>query len=264
MSYMRAFPLGLRRRDRNADDLSFQKSPKLGRKPKPPTLVTQNRNAVAAVSPSSLPLQNAAISSATNLLAAVNDISWSPAVSASDGPRPSLTLPQQNGRPRSRTAPSTPVIEPKLIAELPGSLLQENQGFPIGPQTVEPKDRLGVERNPSSVFLGFPTIPQLHQSPQEGTYSGHKRSASESHASHNHPSRGSRRVSTPPMTGKLPAEPHHTDLPMRRASSNGSPRDVKGTNTVFQKTSPSIRPAADAFTKDQNQEYAPLNVSQSS
>jgi hypothetical protein len=68
-------------------------------------------------------LQDAAVKSATSLIAVVNDMLRSPPPSARLPPRPSSLAPTY-GRPRSRTAPSTPLVEaPAQPApvELPGS-----------------------------------------------------------------------------------------------------------------------------------------------
>ncbi|KAF2501443.1 hypothetical protein BU16DRAFT_522417 [Lophium mytilinum] len=72
-------------------------------------------------------LHNAAlssVSSASNLLAVVNEMLRSPALTGSACPRSPLHKPLP-GRPRSISLPPTPDI-----VELPGSLLLVNQGFP--------------------------------------------------------------------------------------------------------------------------------------
>ena len=69
-------------------------------------------------------LQDAAVKSATSLIAVVNDMLKSPLASARLPPQSSSLAPN-HGRPRSRTAPSTPLVEaptqPPLV-ELPGSI----------------------------------------------------------------------------------------------------------------------------------------------
>lgn len=73
--------------------------------------------------------QNAAaqmVHSASNLLAVVNDMLRSPALSAGVCPRSAEIHKPLPSRPRSISMPSTP--EPPV--ELPGSILLENQGFP--------------------------------------------------------------------------------------------------------------------------------------
>lgn len=100
-------------------------TPREQRKPSPlnQTVAPNNANSIFrnALDPAAV-LHDAA-SSATNLLAAVNDMLKSP-VLASFHRRSILDKPLP-GRPRSYTAPPTPTI-----AELPGSILLENQGFP--------------------------------------------------------------------------------------------------------------------------------------
>lgn len=69
-------------------------------------------------------LQDAAVKSATSLIAVVNDMLRSPPATARFPPQPSSLAPH-HGRPRSRTAPSTPLVEaPARPApvELPGSI----------------------------------------------------------------------------------------------------------------------------------------------
>lgn len=68
-------------------------------------------------------LQDAAVKSATSLIAVVNDMLRSPLASARLPP-PSSTLAPSYGRPRSRTAPSTPLVEAPshTLVELPGSI----------------------------------------------------------------------------------------------------------------------------------------------
>jgi hypothetical protein len=68
-------------------------------------------------------LQDAAVKSATSLIAVVNDMLRSPLASARLPP-PSSTLALPQGRPRSRTAPSTPLVEmpSHSLVELPGSI----------------------------------------------------------------------------------------------------------------------------------------------
>lgn len=68
-------------------------------------------------------LQDAAVKSATSLIAVVNDMLRSPLASARLPP-PSSTLAPTHGRPRSRTAPSTPLVELPVqpLVELPGSI----------------------------------------------------------------------------------------------------------------------------------------------
>lgn len=76
-------------------------------------------------SPLSSPYNARRISSTSNLMALFNDLLRSPTLSAAAYPRsPSIQKPLPT-RPRSSSVPS-----PDLPVELPGSLLQQNQGFP--------------------------------------------------------------------------------------------------------------------------------------
>ncbi|KAL9080303.1 MAG: hypothetical protein Q9157_000890 [Trypethelium eluteriae] len=165
------------------------KSPKQGRKPNPLTLApAENPKSLIALSPGSFALQDAAVSSATNLLAVVNDILWSPPLSAAALPRSPIYPSLPSGRPRSHTAPSTPG-ETSHIAELPGSLLQENQGYPINHRTSEGRARLGPEKTPPGLNLGF-DVEKLNTSlRQSGNVSKHRRSASENNAVAKHRSK---------------------------------------------------------------------------
>ncbi|KAI9710582.1 MAG: hypothetical protein M1820_002718 [Bogoriella megaspora] len=163
---------------RNGITKMLQKSPKIGRRPKPLALAPLQDPNSSTLNPSSLALQDAAVNSATHLLAVVNDILRSPPLSGG-APRSPLSQTFQNGRPRSHTAPPTPVAEINLIAELPGSLLQENQGFPKT-HFASGRIALGLEKTPPGVLLGFD---RPKTSPPESALSfRHRRSVSETNA----------------------------------------------------------------------------------
>lgn len=83
-------------------------------------------NELFATSPLSSPYNGALLSSTSNLMAIFNDMLRSPASSADTCPRSASLHKALPTRPRSSSAPSTP----DLPVELPGSLLQRNQGFP--------------------------------------------------------------------------------------------------------------------------------------
>ncbi|KAF2470306.1 uncharacterized protein BDR25DRAFT_343082 [Lindgomyces ingoldianus] len=105
-------------------------TPRPGRH-RPPnlTIIPDYGNHHTCLSPSSA-LQNAALfNSASNLLAVVNDMLRSPALSATACPRSAEIHKPLPSRPRSISLPSTP----ELPVELPGSILLENQGFPSPP-----------------------------------------------------------------------------------------------------------------------------------
>jgi hypothetical protein len=157
--------------------------------------------AASDASPYGRPLHPTAVldhaaSSATNLLAIVsdlNDLLHSPVLSSfhrSVGPSPvDKPLPL---RPRSFTAPPTP-----SIAELPGSILLENEGFPL---TVEPFELDGnfddMRRTRFGFSAGFATdrnapeanlIERPQTAPREILAHGphHKKSLSENMAKAN-------------------------------------------------------------------------------
>jgi len=113
-------------------------------------------------------LQDAAVKSATSLIAVVNDMLRSPPATARFPPQLSSLAPH-HGRPRSRTAPSTPLVEaPARPApvELPGSipdrpLASYHQSFDgkmetrmsQGPRHEQPRKRA---RRPSHPWLHLP------------------------------------------------------------------------------------------------------------
>ncbi|KAF2175593.1 hypothetical protein K469DRAFT_702118 [Zopfia rhizophila CBS 207.26] len=109
-------------------------APRLGHRPRPPnlTIIPDYNNHNACLAPASA-LHNAAlssVSSASNLLAVVNDMLRSPAMSASVCPGSAEIHKPLPSRPRSISLPSTPELLP---AELPGSILLDNQGLPSPP-----------------------------------------------------------------------------------------------------------------------------------
>lgn len=80
-----------------------------------------------ATSPLSSPSYNARrVSSTSNLMAIFNDMLRSPALGSGGWPRSASVHNAMPTRPRSNSVPSSP----DLPVELPGSLLQQNQGFP--------------------------------------------------------------------------------------------------------------------------------------
>ncbi|KAF2459515.1 hypothetical protein BDY21DRAFT_370238 [Lineolata rhizophorae] len=106
------------------------------RRQKPPNLEVPNSRRDPfgnVVTPASIVLHDAVLS----ICAVVNDQLRSP--SRTNLSRPSVDKPLP-GRPRSLTAPSSPAQGQPAIAELPGSLLLENQGFPKGVVVVEDVD----------------------------------------------------------------------------------------------------------------------------
>ncbi|KAF2242024.1 hypothetical protein BU26DRAFT_163920 [Trematosphaeria pertusa] len=110
--------------------IEAKSSPSSGRR-RPPNLTIippdYNKNHLSCLTPASAHHNAALVHSASNLLAVVNDMLRSPALSATVCPRSSASIHKPlPSRPRSVSLPSTP----DLPAELPGSILLENQGFP--------------------------------------------------------------------------------------------------------------------------------------
>lgn len=79
------------------------------------------------MSPVSSPYRSTLTNAASNLQSAFNDMLRSPAPGLTACTRPGSIHKPLPGRPRSFSLPSSP----GLPAELPGSILQENQGFPL-------------------------------------------------------------------------------------------------------------------------------------
>ncbi|UPX19603.1 uncharacterized protein EKO05_0009861 [Ascochyta rabiei] len=80
----------------------------------------------SASSPLSSPYNVRRVSSTSNLMAIFNDMLRSPSFGAAAWPRSASVHKSLSTRPRSSSVPSSP----DLPVELPGSLLQQNQGFP--------------------------------------------------------------------------------------------------------------------------------------
>ncbi|KAF1843913.1 uncharacterized protein K460DRAFT_153963 [Cucurbitaria berberidis CBS 394.84] len=86
-----------------------------------------------AFSPVAAPYNAALANAASTLQVAFNEMLRSPAPGASACTGTELLQKPLPSRPRSISAPSTPI----LPAELPGSLLQDNQGFPSGSSPLD-------------------------------------------------------------------------------------------------------------------------------
>ncbi|KAF2024702.1 hypothetical protein EK21DRAFT_78183 [Setomelanomma holmii] len=95
-------------------------------------IVTDNKQVV--LNSRSSTYNVALVSAASNLQAVFNDILRSPAPFVATCPRSASVLKPLPSRPRSLSLPSSP----KLPVELPGSILQENQGFPPCATTENP------------------------------------------------------------------------------------------------------------------------------
>ncbi|KAH7095175.1 hypothetical protein FB567DRAFT_21922 [Paraphoma chrysanthemicola] len=99
--------------------------PKSGRK-RPSDLKILTEKKQVALSPQSAQYNVALVSAASNLQGVFDDMLRSPAPFLAACPRSASLLKPLPQRPRSLSLPSTP----DSPAELPGSILQENQGFP--------------------------------------------------------------------------------------------------------------------------------------
>lgn len=104
---------------------SCKDTQKARRRPSNLTIIPPDHQQFAS-SPLSSPCNVARVSSTSNLMAIFNDMLRSPALSVGACPRSASVLKPLPTRPRSSSVPSTP----DLPVELPGSLLQHNQGFP--------------------------------------------------------------------------------------------------------------------------------------
>ncbi|KAF2201518.1 hypothetical protein GQ43DRAFT_471704 [Delitschia confertaspora ATCC 74209] len=102
-------------------------TPRPQRRPRPPNITIPDYNNHSYLFTPGSALHHAAlhsVSSASHLLAVVNDMLRSPALAAGACPRSGVHKPLP-GRPRSISLPATPDLP-----ELPGSLLLDNQGLP--------------------------------------------------------------------------------------------------------------------------------------
>jgi len=120
----------------------------------------------------SVALHDAAVQSATSLMAVVNDMLQSPHVSAHLSSQQRSGLAPMYGRPRSRTAPSTPLVEAPGVSpvELPGSLLAGKKSLKSLHQSIDGKSVHQSVQSTTNGALGAAII-RPHSSPQQPTYS---------------------------------------------------------------------------------------------
>ncbi|KAH7085521.1 hypothetical protein BKA63DRAFT_499767 [Paraphoma chrysanthemicola] len=109
----------------SSNGVEAKSTPKSGRK-RPSDLKILTENKQIALSPQSAQYNVALVSAASNFQGVFNDMLRSPAPFLAACPRSASLLKPLPKRPRSLSLPSTP----DSPAELPGSILQENQGFP--------------------------------------------------------------------------------------------------------------------------------------
>lgn len=98
---------------------------KVRRRPSDLIIIPPDHQALTS-SPLSSPYNAPLLSSTSNLMAIFNDMLRSPTLSAGPWPRSASVHKPLPTRPRSNSVPASP----DLPVELPGSLLQRNQGFP--------------------------------------------------------------------------------------------------------------------------------------
>ena len=177
------------RRSLSTNSGFVQNTSKTGRKPKPLTLLGLD----------SFPtIQYDAANSITDFQSIMDETAPSPS-SLSSTPHLSLHPALRNSRSRSHTAPPTPIGEIPFIAELPGSLLQENEGYPATHQMSGDILLLGSEKMPPTFSNGL-SLNSSNTSPQlSGSVANHKRSASENSAILTHNTQQKRDSSLPPI-----------------------------------------------------------------
>ncbi|KAK0290199.1 hypothetical protein LTR91_006388 [Friedmanniomyces endolithicus] len=119
----------------------------------------------------SIALHDAAVQSATNLMAVVNDMLQSPHVSAHLSAQRRNALSPMYCRPRSRTAPPTPLFEAPCTdaVELPGSLLAGRNSIISLHKSIDGDGVCDPIQLPTTTALGA-TIKRPHSSPQQATY----------------------------------------------------------------------------------------------
>ncbi|KAK5724139.1 hypothetical protein LTR17_013615 [Elasticomyces elasticus] len=120
----------------------------------------------------SVALHDATVRSATNLMAVVNDMLQSPQVAAHLSAQQERNLTPMYGRPRSHTAPCTPLVEAPCAepAELPGSLVAGQKSMASLRQVADGKYDYPSEQASSNLYLGA-GISRPRSSPQQPTYS---------------------------------------------------------------------------------------------
>ncbi|KAF3005191.1 hypothetical protein E8E13_010723 [Curvularia kusanoi] len=107
-----------------SNNAEAQDSQTARRRPSNLSIVPPDHQQVAS-SPLSSPYNVARISSASNLMSIFNDMLRSPALSAGASLKSASAHNLRPARPRSASAPWTP-----NLPELPGSILQQNEGYP--------------------------------------------------------------------------------------------------------------------------------------
>ena len=152
----------------------FQGSSKAYKRPKTLSLggASQPISKHSSRTTDSIALHDAAVQSATSLMAVMSDMLRSPPLSAHIfGPDNSDRLKPMPSRPRSHTAPPTPLVEAPTVepAELPGSFPKEKEPYLPLYQSDDRKNRDAFVCSPTRASLGAPII-RPHSSPQEATY----------------------------------------------------------------------------------------------
>ncbi|KAK4896303.1 hypothetical protein LTR27_005826 [Elasticomyces elasticus] len=118
----------------------------------------------------SVALHDATVRSATNLMAVVNDMLQSPQVAAHLSAQQERSLTPMHGRPRSHTAPCTPLVEAPCAepAELPGSLVAGQKSMASLRLVGDDKYEYPSAQVSSNLYLGT-GISRPRSSPQQPT-----------------------------------------------------------------------------------------------
>ena len=211
-------------------------------------------------SPLSSPYNATLVSSTSNIMAIFSDMLRSPALSAGVCPRSASVHKPLSTRSRSTSVPSTP----NLPVELPGSLLQHNQGFPyldtqdfdpsrptsqnVRRGTHPPDRRLEDEGDVFDLLHLFPE-PLIHSKSVPSLNAGYRESAMKS----------SRAGAAPNASVNNKSKPHRvhhrkalSDIEWRTIADSNSGND---SNTVV----PSDTSLHGNASKDSNKSYVESN-----
>lgn len=160
-------------------------------------------------SDNSFALHDAAIKSATTLMAVMNDVLKSPHLNAHFHSQQSGGLQPMHGRPRSRTAPPTPVFEApgKEPVELPGSFLWPKSH-------TDARSSMDTAASSKHTSMGR-AIERPHSSPQASSHPNHDDPLRTSESS----SRNATDFRT--LAGQTRHGRHHSDFGNRQSNSSG-------------------------------------------
>ncbi|KAK3109547.1 hypothetical protein LTR53_017092, partial [Teratosphaeriaceae sp. CCFEE 6253] len=173
MDYAREAKASMTTSSHTGQQLTLSQGLKANRRPLPLAFDQSSRTTSERVNRSSgsIALHDAAVQSATHLMAVVNDMLQSPQISAHISAQRRSGLTPMHGRPRSRTAPSTPLVEAPGASpvELPGSLLAGKKSISSFHHSIDGKTAYGALQTPTNAALGS-AILRPHSSPQHATH----------------------------------------------------------------------------------------------